>query len=64
MSIPCTWPQVLDFFGTPLVTRDGVLGKVRVGGVIECLGKSPRQSDALVELADGKQSGIAGELAG
>ena len=30
----------------------------------EGLGKSPGQADARIELADGKQSGIAGELAG
>jgi hypothetical protein len=40
-----------------------VLGKVRITGVIESTGKSPGQADALIELADGKQSGIAGELA-
>jgi hypothetical protein len=41
-----------------------VLGEISVAGVIEGLGKSPGQADARIELADGKQSGIAGELAG
>jgi hypothetical protein len=40
-----------------------MLGKVRVAGIIECLGKSAGQADVRIELADGKQSGIAGELA-
>jgi hypothetical protein len=40
-----------------------VLGKVRITGVIASIGKSPGQADALIELADGKQLGIAGELA-
>ncbi len=43
--------------------RECVLGKVRVAGVIECLGKCPGQADGLIELADGEQSGIAEELA-
>jgi hypothetical protein len=43
--------------------RECVLGKVRVAGIIECLGKSLGQADVLIKLADGKQSGIAGELA-
>jgi hypothetical protein len=44
--------------------QERVLSKVRVAGVIESLGKSPRQADALIELADGQQAGIAGQLAG
>jgi len=39
------------------------VGKVRVAGIIERLGKSPGQADTVFELADGKQSGITGELA-
>ena len=44
--------------------QEAVLGTVGVAGIPEGLGKGPYQTDALVELADGKQSGIAGELAG
>jgi hypothetical protein len=40
-----------------------MLGKVRVTGVIEIFGKSSAQAGVLIELADGKRSGIAGELA-
>jgi hypothetical protein len=43
--------------------REGVLGQVRVAGVIEGAGVGPGQADALVELADGEQPGIAGQLA-
>jgi hypothetical protein len=43
--------------------QEAVLGAVGIAGVIKCLGKSPGQADVLIELADGKQSGIAGELA-
>ena len=43
--------------------QERVLGKVRVAGIIERLGKSPGQADAVIELADGQQSGITGELA-
>jgi hypothetical protein len=32
-------------------------------GVIERLGKRPGEPDALVELADGEQTGVAGKLA-
>jgi hypothetical protein len=42
--------------------QERVLGKMRITGVIESIGKSPGQADALIERADGKQSGIAGEL--
>ena len=41
----------------------GVLDKVKIAGVIEGLGKGLGQADALVELADGQQPGVAGELA-
>jgi hypothetical protein len=40
-----------------------VLSKVRVAGVIDRLSKGPVQADALIELADGQPSDIAGELA-
>jgi hypothetical protein len=43
--------------------QEGVLGQVGVTGVIQGLGKGPGQADALVKLADGEQSGVAGELA-
>jgi hypothetical protein len=39
-----------------------VLGKVGIARVIECLGKSPGQTDALVKRAERQQSGIAGKL--
>jgi hypothetical protein len=42
--------------------QEAVLCAVGIAGVVECLGKSPGQADALVVLADGKQSGIAGKL--
>ena len=41
---------------------EAVLGEVRVAGIIEGIGKGPGQADALVELADGEQPGITGEL--
>jgi hypothetical protein len=44
--------------------QKGVLGQVRVAGVVEGAGVGPRQADALVELADGEQPGVAGEWAG
>jgi hypothetical protein len=43
--------------------QESVFGEIWVARVIESLGKSPGQVDALIELADGKQSGITGELA-
>jgi hypothetical protein len=43
--------------------QEAVLGKVRIARVIEGLGKSPGQADVGLERADGKKSGIAGELA-
>src|SRR5262249_9594705 len=42
--------------------QESVLREVGVAGVIERVGEGPGQSDALVELADGQQSGVAGEL--
>jgi hypothetical protein len=42
--------------------QERVLGKMRVAGVTECLGKRAGQADALIELADRQQSGISGEL--
>jgi hypothetical protein len=41
--------------------QEGVLGQVRVAGVVEGLGRGPGESNALVELADGEQSGVAGQ---
>ena len=41
-----------------------MLGEVGVAGGVEGAGVGPCQPDALVELADGEQSGVAGELAG
>jgi hypothetical protein len=41
-----------------------VLGESRVTGVIQGLGEGPSEADALVELADGEHSGVAGELTG
>ncbi len=40
-----------------------VLGEARVAGVVEGLGEGPGEPDALVELPDGEQTGVAGELA-
>jgi hypothetical protein len=37
-----------------------VLGQVRVAGVIEGVGEGPGEPDALIELADGEQPGVAG----
>jgi hypothetical protein len=41
------------------------VGSIRSGWreVIDGVGEGPGQSDALVELADGQQPGVAGELA-
>ena len=44
--------------------QEGVLGQVGVAGIIEGRGEGPGEPDALVELADGEQPGVAGELAG
>jgi hypothetical protein len=42
--------------------HEGVLDGVGVLRVIEGLGTGPGQADALVELADGEQPGVTGEL--
>jgi hypothetical protein len=42
--------------------QEGVLGQGRVTGVVQGVGEGPGESDALVELPDGKESGVAGEL--
>jgi hypothetical protein len=36
--------------------------EVKVAGVIERVGEGPGQANALVELADGEQPGVAGQL--
>jgi hypothetical protein len=40
-----------------------VLGEVGVVRVVEGLGEGSGKPDALIELADGEQPGVAGELA-
>jgi hypothetical protein len=40
-----------------------MLREARIAGVVDGFGKSSRQPDALVELADGEQPGVAGQLA-
>jgi len=40
-----------------------VLGEVGVAGVVASAGEGLGEPDALVELADGEQPGVAGELA-
>jgi hypothetical protein len=55
--------QVEAGYPGPDHLQERVLGKVMVTGLIESLGKRPGQADTLIELAPGKQSGIAGELA-
>jgi hypothetical protein len=47
----------------PVHLQEAVLSEVGVAGVIEGFGKGPGEPDALVELADGEQPGVAGELA-
>jgi hypothetical protein len=42
--------------------QEGVLRKVGVAGVVEGVGESPGEPDALVELAEGEQPGVAGQL--
>jgi hypothetical protein len=49
--------------GPRTVTEEGVLGEGGVAGVVEGVGKGPSQAEALVELADGQQPGVARELA-
>src|SRR5262249_13509314 len=44
--------------------QEGVIDQVGVAGVVQGVGEGPGKSDALVELADGEQPGITGELTG
>jgi hypothetical protein len=48
--------------GTADHLQDAVLRKVGVTGVVQGSSKCLREPDALVELADGEQPGVAGEL--
>jgi hypothetical protein len=43
--------------------QQAVPGGLGVARVVESVGESPREPDALIELADGEQPGVAGELA-
>jgi hypothetical protein len=43
--------------------QEGMLREVGVAGVVEGVGEGPGPADALVELTDGEQPGVAGELA-
>jgi hypothetical protein len=43
--------------------QERVLAQVGVAGVVEGAGVGPGKPDALVELADGEPSGVAGQLA-
>ena len=43
--------------------QEAVLREVGVAGVIKGRGESPHEGDLLIELADGEQSGVAGQLA-
>ncbi len=58
---PSAAPDAVGAGPNPLHER--VLGEVRVAGVVQGLGEGPGQADALIELAEGQQPGIAGELA-
>ena len=42
---------------------EGVLGAVGVAGVVESIGEGPREPEALIELAEGEQPGVAGQWA-
>jgi hypothetical protein len=42
--------------------QEAVLSEVGVAGLVEGIGEGPGQADALVELADGQQPGVAAEL--
>ena len=44
--------------------QEGVFGEAGVAGVPEGVGEGPGEPDALVELADREQPGVAGELTG
>ena len=43
--------------------REGVLGEVGVAGVVQGVGEGAGETDTFVELADGRQPGVAGALA-
>jgi hypothetical protein len=43
--------------------QERVLGEVRGTVIVQGLGESPGQPDALIELADREEPGVAGELA-
>ena len=61
------WGGYLGCFGASIGAGVGGLGRLcraPTAGVVEGNRECMRKPDALVELADGKQSGIAGELAG
>jgi hypothetical protein len=42
--------------------QEGMLGQVRAPAVVEGAGVGLAEADALSELADGEQPGVAGEL--
>jgi hypothetical protein len=43
--------------------QKGVLREVGVAAVVQGVGEGPGEPDSLVELADGQQSGVTGQLA-
>jgi hypothetical protein len=43
--------------------QEGVLGEVRVAGAVQGVAEGPGEPDAVIELADRQQPGVAGELA-
>jgi hypothetical protein len=43
--------------------QEAVFGEVGVAGVVQGIREGPGEADALVELADREQPGVAGELA-
>jgi hypothetical protein len=43
--------------------QEGMLGEAGVAGIVQRRGKGPGQDDALVELPDGEQPGVAGKPA-
>ena len=44
--------------------QERVLGEVRVTRIVQGRGEGPGEPDALIELADGEQPGVAGQLTG
>src|SRR5205807_475885 len=44
--------------------EEGVLDEVGIAGVVEDVGEGLGESEALIELPEGEQAGIAGELSG